>query len=31
LLVLVDVGMLKLMDLHPVKASMAKAKQAVDK
>jgi hypothetical protein len=31
LLVLVDVGMFKLMDLHPVKASMTKAKQAVDK
>jgi hypothetical protein len=31
LLVLVDVGMLKLMDLHPVKASMARAKHVVDK
>jgi hypothetical protein len=31
LLLLVDVGMLKLIDLHPVKASMAMAKHVVDK
>jgi hypothetical protein len=31
LLLLVDVGMLKLMDLHPVNASMNKARQVVDK
>jgi hypothetical protein len=31
LLLLVDEGMLKLMDLQPVKASITKAKQVVDK
>ena len=31
LLLLVDVGMLKLMDLHPVKAIMTNVRQVVEK